>query len=349
MTILIATMSEDGETVDAVMAALRREGCHPYRLDTDLFPTRVSLSAWHEGTWSGGRLDGPAGTLALGDISAVWHRRWRTGADLARHLAGDVLRGAEAESEMSLQGVVGALRCFHFDRPDAVARARNRALQLELAAELGLATPRTLTTNDPAEARSFVAAGEPVVAKMLSAFSVRSPEGEDQVVMTNELDAAAVEALGSLVLCPMTFQEKIEKAVELRITIVGFDVYAAAIDSHRVPGAAVDWRRAIPELREHWTAYELPAGVATALLALLDRLGMNYGAIDMIVTPDGRHVFLEVNPVGQFYWIERTVGYPISTSIAGLLSGRLPPRVAPDHRPRGSEALGRSRVLNAVG
>jgi hypothetical protein len=137
----------------------------------------------------------------------------------------------------------------------------------------------------------------------------------------------------------MTFQEKVEKVVELRITIVGFDVYPAAIDSNRVASGAVDWRRAIPELGEHWTAYELPAGVVTALIALLDRLEMNYGAVDMIVTPDGRHVFLEVNPIGQFYWIEHTVGHPISTSIAGLLTGRSRRRVEPVHPLRGRRKI----------
>jgi hypothetical protein len=57
-------------------------------------------------------------------------------------------------------------------------------------------------------------------------------------------------------------------------------------------------------------------------MELMDRLELNYGALDLIVTPGGEHVFLEVNPVGEFWWLERWAGLPISEAIADLLLGR---------------------------
>lgn len=58
------------------------------------------------------------------------------------------------------------------------------------------------------------------------------------------------------------------------------------------------------------------------LLHLLDRLDINYGAIDIVVTPDGRYVFLEVTPAGEFFWLELYPGFAISDAIADVLMGK---------------------------
>lgn len=344
MTILLLTHTEDSWSPDHVRDALLAENADAVRIETDLFPSEVRLAAWHDGRGARGVLRTAERTVDLSSVTAVWHRRWNTAAGLSTRLSGDVLRGAERESEMSLEGVIAALPCFHLDDPAATERARNRTLQLECAREVGLDTPRTLTTNDPGAAlRFYDECGGDVVVKMLSSFGVFDAEGHDQVVMTNRVTREHLAQIESLALCPMTFQERIEKALELRITICGHEVFAAAIDSSRAPNADVDWRRATDVLRKHWNPYALPASLRDGLIALLDRLEMNYGAIDVIVTPEGRHVFLETNPVGQFGWIEQAVGYPIASTIAGLLTGRLPRRV---DLPRRSRAEDRQSCLS---
>jgi glutathione synthase/RimK-type ligase-like ATP-grasp enzyme len=78
---------------------------------------------------------------------------------------------------------------------------------------------------------------------------------------------------------------------------------------------------------QEWKPYELPPDVNDRLLRLMDRFGLNYGAIDIIVTPEKRHVFLEVNPVGEFFWLERCPGLGISSAIADVLLGRAPRRL----------------------
>jgi D-alanine-D-alanine ligase-like ATP-grasp enzyme len=55
----------------------------------------------------------------------------------------------------------------------------------------------------------------------------------------------------------------------------------------------------------------------------MDALGLNYGALDFIVTPEGRHVFLEVNPAGEFMWLMRYPGLPIAEALADVLAGRV--------------------------
>jgi glutathione synthase/RimK-type ligase-like ATP-grasp enzyme len=101
---------------------------------------------------------------------------------------------------------------------------------------------------------------------------------------------------------------------------------SAAINSQASERAAHDWRRDGIRMIQDWQPYELPRGVEEKILRLMDYFVLNYGAIDIIVTPDGRHVFLEINPVGEFFWLERYTGLPIADTIAEVLLGHTEPR-----------------------
>jgi glutathione synthase/RimK-type ligase-like ATP-grasp enzyme len=97
---------------------------------------------------------------------------------------------------------------------------------------------------------------------------------------------------------------------------------AAAIDSQALPGARNDWRREGVALIDAWQPYTLPEPIQQGVLGLMEALGLNYGAFDFIVTPEGRHVFLEVNPAGEFMWLMRHPGLPIAEALADVLAGR---------------------------
>src|SRR5438552_7295128 len=116
----------------------------------------------------------------------------------------------------------------------------------------------------------------------------------------------------------MTFQENIPKALELRATVVGDRTFTASIDSQGSEAAQNEWRKDGVALLRDWKEYELPPFVKERLLRLMDYFGLNYGAVDFILTPDGRHVFLEVNPAGEFFWLENCPGLPISSAIADV-------------------------------
>jgi glutathione synthase/RimK-type ligase-like ATP-grasp enzyme len=120
------------------------------------------------------------------------------------------------------------------------------------------------------------------------------------------------------------FQELVPKKVELRITIVGTQVFAAEI-SYRDPDAAVlDWRTAYHNLQ--YRVYDLPEHISRKCLAFVQRLGLLFAAIDMIVTPDERYVFLEANACGQWSWIQQATGLPICEALVDLLGGELTER-----------------------
>ncbi len=88
----------------------------------------------------------------------------------------------------------------------------------------------------------------------------------------------------------------------------------------------MDWRQD-PELVGAFVADRLPPAVESAVHRLLDRLTLNFATLDVILTPDGRHVLLEVNTVSFFGFVERATGLPIADALAGLLAGERPARV----------------------
>ena len=224
--------------------------------------------------------------------------------------------------------MLASLKTFRMDHLHHIRHAENKQLQLQVARELGLNIPRTLTTNDPAAARAFAKSCEGgMVTKMLSSFAIYE-EGKELVVFTNPVKPDDLADLSGLSLCPATFQELLLKSLEIRVTVVGQRVMSAALDSQASARAAHDWRRDGLQMLQDWQPYQLPREIEEKILRLMDYFSLNYGAIDIILTPDNRHVFLELNPSGEFFWLERTPGLPISHEIADLLLGDIPRRHA---------------------
>lgn len=319
--VLLLTHSADFYTVDLVAEALARSGARPFRLNTELFPARVRLSARlgndraaHIVTYEGARLDAD-------EVRAVWARKlWtpRMGEDLDARFREMCVRESVAAFEGFLDALHGARWVNDLQRERA---AENKQRQLRVAAAAGLRVPRTLVTNDPAAARQFFEETEGrMVAKLLRPLTV-SMNADTDFVYTSRVSAADLADAESLRHSPMVFQELIPKARELRVAWVNGEAFAGALDASGTSRGQTDWRRAAPE-ECSWETAELPAEVAGGLRSLMSELGLVFGAVDLIHTPDGEHVFLEVNPAGEWGMLERDLGLPISDAIArALLSG----------------------------
>jgi MvdD family ATP-grasp ribosomal peptide maturase len=321
MSILIITHSQDNESIEMVTHALEQRGERVIRFDTDRFPTDVQLDLLYSGDAERLLLTQDGQTIDLGDVSAVWYRRINIGAKIPITMNEQFRSAAIQESRVTMFGLIASLRAVHCDSVHLIRRAENKQLQLQIAREIGLDTPRTLITNQPEAVREFARTCETgMITKMMASFAIYDDRGQEQVVFTNPVSAADLENLDGLKFCPMTFQELLPKVVELRVTIVGTQIFCASVDSQQLKKAQFDWRKEGVALLEAWHPYTLPPEVAEKLLRLMAYFGLNYGAIDIIVTPSGRYVFLEVNPVGEFFWLEKFANLPISTAIAAVLS-----------------------------
>jgi glutathione synthase/RimK-type ligase-like ATP-grasp enzyme len=229
-----------------------------------------------------------------------------------------------AASERTIVGLLESLQVFQLDPYGNQARADNKPHQLRIAQRLGLDIPETIISNDPEAARAFARRCGSVVTKMLvqPAITGRATDDGASVVFTTEMTAADLEHLDGLDLCPMIFQERIENQLDVRVTIVGNKVFSAALDATARGEGGPDWRRQGYALDRVpvWTPYQLPRVIADLLLLLLDHYGLNYGAVDLIVSPDGRHVFLELNAPGSFAFLGASHAEQIAAAIAEVLA-----------------------------
>jgi glutathione synthase/RimK-type ligase-like ATP-grasp enzyme len=143
--------------------------------------------------------------------------------------------------------------------------------------------------------------------------------------LVEEADLARIDAVA---LAPVVFQQYVP-GVDLRVTVVAEQVFTVEIDarSTRYP---VDMRMVLGESEVR--PVELPHDVQDRLLALMARLGLRYGAIDLRRDAAGRHHFLEVNPAGQWLFAEDRSGLAITDAVAALLVELDGSATTPDHR-----------------
>lgn len=299
---------------------LRALGHQALRLETDRFPGQLRLSMRGDG---GLRIVDGDRAVELPLPEVLWYRRMSIATDLPPGTPPEVAAGVSEELRSFLYGLTLRARWVMDPKPRLVNAAR-KPRQLAEAAAAGLDVPATLCTSDSALARAWAKGlGRPIVTKVFSSFALHD-QGQQKVVHTTALSAEQVAGIDGLEVCPAVFQELLPKVREYRVTVVGERVFTASLEAQAGLGA-VDWRRD-PEAPGRWRADTLPEAQTRGLLRLMDRLGLNYGAADFVQTPEGRCVFLEVNPAGEYLWLDTLFEGGISEAIADHLAGLTPRR-----------------------
>jgi hypothetical protein len=194
--------------------------------------------------------------------------------------------------------------------------AHRKIYQLKVAQDMGLTIPETLITNDIDDARRFIGQldGGQVIYKAFSA-TIKDWR-ETRLIGERELDE-----LQNVRYAPVIFQEYIDAVYDVRITVIGSEIFAAAIYSQE-SAYKVDFRMDMD--RAKMKVVTPPAEIQKKLLRFMRHLGLEYGAIDMRKTPDGSWIFLEINPAGQYIFVEQKTKQPITKALAALLASGQP-------------------------
>lgn len=320
--VLLLTHSGDFFVIDRVIEALERRGARPVRFDTDRFPRQLGLSfldAADTGQSPLRRMDLDGQEIDAAEVEAVWTRSlWPP--DLGEELDPEHRAACSSQAREAMRGFfLGLDGARWINDLHAMARAENKLVQLRAARRSGLTIPRTLITNEPERVRRFHAdlAGR-VVTKLLAGltFGMHRTEG---TFHTSEVGEEDLEHLDGLRYSPMIFQEKVDKDCELRVMYIAGRTFAGAVRAAGTRGAT-DWRRA--EVTEAgWEPAEIPEELIAAMGRFMAELGIRQGAFDFIRTPGGEHMFLEVNPVGEWGMLERDLNLPITEAVADALVG----------------------------
>jgi glutathione synthase/RimK-type ligase-like ATP-grasp enzyme len=323
MILIISNVAD--EHADHVSLKLRARGIEFYRFNTLHFPTEVSISVLTQRSDNFSyRIIINGDSIELNSIDAVWYRRpERPEASSTCEDVG-VRQYIGEESITLFDNIWETLDCLFIPaKPHLIRRAELKLLQFKVAREVNFEIPQTLTGNDTGSFMEFYRDynGRVITKTLGSALSkfFRDTYDNQFIRYTEVVTKRSLAYAKAIRLCPLVFQAYIPKKIELRITVVGEQVFAAEIHSQESRHSRHDWRRYDLNSTPHYP-HNLPNEVADSCISLVKRLGLCYGAIDMILTPDGRYVFLEINPNGQYLWIEQLTGLPISDAICDMLA-----------------------------
>ena len=310
--VLILSTRADVAT-DDVVRRLTSRGIALTRLNTEDFPFSCTV-AFQPGKRTDWLLcDGEP----IAAPTSIWYRRLRSPSRPPEMDEG-VYQFCLQENRATLLGGVLGQSSRWMSPPAAVWKSEFKPFQLSLATEIGLSIPPTIISNDPAAIRhAFDQFGSMIVKPARSGYFTR--EGQAYSVFTSQVMEQHLEELDSAKLSPAIYQALIPKRFDVRVTIVGNRLFAASIDSQSDPAAIVDWRHTTNPHLPH-RRIELPQKVSALLLKLMDSLALTFGAIDLIQTIDGEFVFLEVNPNGQWLWIDDILDLGISDAVTDWLA-----------------------------
>jgi glutathione synthase/RimK-type ligase-like ATP-grasp enzyme len=200
--------------------------------------------------------------------------------------------------------------------PISVAAAENKLAQLRLAKELGMNVPTSLITNNISQLKCFINKNSKTIIKPIARGRIDYADNSSKLIFTNIIPEDVINQIDSYTLTPAIYQEYIEKEYELRVTVVEDEIFAASVDSQSFNEAQIDWRRK----KMKFEKYNLPEALKNKCRMMLKHLNLSFGAFDFIKATNGDYYFLEVNPNGQWVWIEKDTGLPISESIIKFLS-----------------------------
>lgn len=301
--VLIPTKPDDIHAL-SVCLALQKKGHQGVLWHTADFPIQQFHSfelldrevAWHA--------HGPNFKIENDTFNVVWRRRPEK-PTIADSVHPDDRENAERESLMLFHTFWRVIAPnARWINPEVNAKmANSKLLQLKLAIEVGLSAPKTLISNDPEKIKKFAARckNKLIYKTMYPLYWFKV--NDIRMSYTREFNIDQFSSDAVLKMMPGIFQEKVQKAYELRVTYFGNFPVAVKLRSQEHPRGIMDWRY-IPPKELAAERYTLPNEIDQKCQALMKKLGLVFGCFDFIVTPDQQYYFLEVNESGQFLWIE---------------------------------------------
>jgi glutathione synthase/RimK-type ligase-like ATP-grasp enzyme len=309
---LIVTNKRD-LTSDFIVLELQRRNLSYLRLNTEDITQSTFSYTPHDDKWL---LFLSNTTIDLTQVKAAYFRRPGIPEPIENIQTSDVRQYCAMEWTALLQSLYWAIGERWLNSPQMISLAENKIRQLNLAWRLGFLVPQTTITNDPSTFSAFLKPQE-MVGKPLKNSLVKD-NSTDRVLFTTRLQNRLNIEQDEIRACPIIIQQEIKKEYDIRVTVVGNQIFAATIDSQKDHSTEVDWRRTSKPDLEH-SIYKLPSELEQRCIALTAALGLRFGAIDLILDKNGKHWFLEINPNGQWGWIQIRTGLPIAEAIVSEL------------------------------
>lgn len=317
--ILIITNKED-VTSDFIINKLNALSLPYYRFNTEDFISNIGLNIdFSKNQYK--IFDNIKNIeINLNDVQSVYYRRPKLPVlKLSSKIKKSEFEFALNEVLTSLDGLYKLLSDKLWISPiDSIRYAENKIYQQFIAKQLGFNITKGIITTEKNYAESFLHEEHSsfIVKPVKTGFI--NDEFEPKVIYTSEFTDNNFDKLNRLKFCPTYFQHKIDKLADLRVTIVGERFFAAKINSQDFEDTTTDWRKG-EKVELKYERFELNQDLKEKCLKLLKFYNLNFGAIDFVIDKNKDLIFLEINPNGQWAWIEKRLNYDISGAIVDLL------------------------------
>jgi glutathione synthase/RimK-type ligase-like ATP-grasp enzyme len=260
--------------------------------------------------------------VKLDSISGVWYRKPLDIADEAVPVSQDFKDYARTAMQRHFNLLLTSFEdATWISDYYSLLRANNKSWQLAVAKRLGMHVPDTIITSDKKAAKTFLGAHPRSVTKPLT-IAFPKIEGKTRAFFTTLLEEGYVPDLTHLHYAPAIFQEAIDIIADVRVTVVGEQVFAAAVHAEGLDknSKVYDYRLGHYEGKVIIKALDdFPGELARQCVAHTKTLGLRFGALDFVTDSDGTYWFLENNPNGQWAFIEDATGQQIGKAVADLL------------------------------
>lgn len=309
---LVVTNKRD-LTSDFVVREMRQRSLNFYRLNTE----DVNRLTLNQTLGNATILKGDDVQIDLGAIKGAYFRRPQPLDVQSDDLTSSLRKYIFEEWNYIMRSIYLELGEKWFSHPSNIILAEDKPKQLKLAREIGFSVPETVITNEREALRSLFSGGD-VIAKPLKQSLLEDPKGLGSVIYTNDIESFnEIEGI-ALRAAPVIFQRKLAKQFDLRVTVVEENVFSVAIKSQVFEKTQTDWRHSSVVQLEH-EVFHLPEQIEERCRELVKRLGLRFGAIDLVLDKFGEFWFLECNPNGQWAWIENRTGLPIAAAIVDAM------------------------------
>jgi glutathione synthase/RimK-type ligase-like ATP-grasp enzyme len=327
--ILIITNKEDVHPTP-VIEYLSEKQIPVFRLNTESLLSDYQFNWWCNDTETDFYIKNTKNGLELkgSEITAVWERR----PELPKELPIDNIPEINEHNLKEARGFLSFLRYFLkdvysigsivFDKVSA-----SKMLQLKTAQDLGITIPATCFSNRKEDIVNFAKNHEYVILKSIENDNIWLNDEHEYLFYAQKVKSSLLSENPDEMFSQTVnyVQNYIEKQFELRITALRYNqIFACKIDSQILDEdkGKIDWRQGY-DYGLKYEPFELPKKIYHFCSMYLEKMNLNFGCFDMIVTPENEYVFLECNPNGQWLWIEFETGMKISVAIADTLSSSI--------------------------
>lgn len=311
--VLVLTHEEDSHA-SSVMKYLEGVGVDYFLVVTERLLSDYKIGFRSDAFYT---LEDKTSSILLDSSWNIWNRRLML-PDRGKGMPKDLGNLVIDECEKTWDGLLMAHQGKVVNRPQSHFYANNKLDQIRFALRhgVGIYTPDTIVTTNPDELREFYAKHKGRICfKLQKGAVIKTPQG-NRVVYTNMVTEENMQNADSVSSCPSLFQEYIEKDFEIRIistdnTSTGIAIHSQDSD---LEGSRIDYRRYDFD-KVKYEKVELPEEVQRFCASMLKHYGLNFGAYDFIYSKDKRYVFLELNPNGQWLWLEEQSGFNLTKQI----------------------------------